>query len=378
VIKVFLACAVAVLGLTAAAGAQTSGASPDTERFYGRAEYLYWWTKDSPQPTPLVSNGFLSDPDTQVLMGGKDVDFGHHSGARFTLGYWLSPSWALEASGFYLPKSTERRSIASSGAPGSLDLVVPFFDITRNSEAFSDVSSAGSFSGVASQEMTQRLWGAEGNAVMRLGNPGPLSLELLGGFRYLNLSEKFSFLTSSPDLPPGPTTVFLTEDVFDASNDFYGGQLGVRGRYQAGRFMADASVKVALGVMRQHVDVSGGLTTNFFNPPTVQAFAGGLFAQPSNIGSHRRDQFAVVPEAGLNVGFKVTDWMSIIAGYTFLYASHVVRPGNQVDRVINPSQSPAISLTTPSPLVGAPRPEFKFKTTDFWAHGLNMGLAFSF
>jgi hypothetical protein len=376
--RIVLALAVALLGFAAPAAAQMSGASPDTERVFGKAEYLYWWTKDSPQPTPLVSNGFLTDPGTQVLLGGKDIDFGHHNGARFTLGYRLSPTWALEASGFFLPKATETRSVSSSGLPGSTHLVVPFFDVTRNSEAFSDVSLAGSFSGAATQEMTSRLWGAEGNVVMRMANPGPMSVELLGGFRYLNLSEKFSFFTSSPDLPPGPTTVFATEDVFDATNDFYGAQLGVRGKYQAGRFIADASVKVGLGVMRQHVDVSGALATNFFNPPTVQGFVGGLFAQPSNIGSHRRDQFAVVPEAGINVGFKLTDWMSIVAGYTFLYASNVVRPGNQVDRAINPSQSPAISLTTPSPLVGAARPEFKFKSTDFWAHGLNMGLAFSF
>jgi hypothetical protein len=226
--------------------------------------------------------------------------------------------------------------------------------------------------------LKSRLWGAEGNVVMGLANPGPWRIDLLGGIRYLNLSEKFSFGTSTPDLPPGPTTVFQTRDAFDADNDFYGGQIGLRGRYLWGRFTADATVKVAVGAMRQHVDIAGSLTTNFFNPSTVQSFVGGLFAQPTNIGSYRRDVIAVVPEAGLNVGFRVTDWASILVGYSFLYASNVVRPGNQIDRSINPSQSQAISLNNPATLVGAARPSFKFQGSDFWAHGLNAGLALNF
>jgi putative beta barrel porin BBP7 len=268
--------------------------------------------------------------------------------------------------------------VSSSGAPGSVHLVVPFFDPTRNAESFTDVSSAGEFSGSATQRLRSRLWGAEGSVVIGLANPGPWRLDLLGGIRYLNLSEGFSFATSSPDLPPGPVTVFRTKDEFDANNDFYGGQVGLRGRYLWGRFTADATVKVAVGAMRQHLDVAGSLTTNFFSPPIVQTFGGGIFAQASNIGSHRRDVIAVVPEAGLNVGFRLTDWATILVGYSFLYASDVVRPGSQIDRVINPTQSQAISLNNPATLSGVARPTFRFQSSDFWAHGLNAGFAFTF
>jgi hypothetical protein len=111
-----------------------------------------------------------------------------------------------------------------------------------------------------------------------------------------------------------------TKLAVDARNDFYGGQLGLRGRYQAGRFMADATLKVAVGAMRQNVDVFGSTRTNFFGPPPVQTFAGGIFAEPTNIGSHSRAVVAVVPEAGISVGFRVTDRASIVLGYTFLYA----------------------------------------------------------
>jgi len=370
----------AVLAFVGPAAAQTVIPADDGGRFYGRAEYLLWWTKDSPQRIPFVTTGFLDRAGTQILMGGNDIDTGRHNGGRLTLGYWLTEdyTWGVEASGFYLPTVTRSHALSSSGAPGSVHLVVPFFDPTRNQEAFTDVSSAGEFSGSAAQRLKSRLWGAEGSVVIGLANPGPWRLDLLGGIRYLNLSEGLSFSTSSPDLPPGPVTVFRTKDEFDANNDFYGGQIGLRGRYLRGRFMADATVKVAVGAMRQHIDVSGSLTTNFFSPPFVQTFGGGIFAQPSNVGSHRRDVIAVVPEAGLNVGFKLTDWATILVGYSFLYVSDVVRPGSQIDRVINPTQSQAISLNYQATLNGVARPTFRFQSSDFWAHGLNAGLAFSF
>jgi putative beta barrel porin BBP7 len=380
VTTIVVAVLAAVLALAGPAAAQTVIPADDGGRFYGRAEYLLWWTKDSPQRDPLVTNGFFDQAGTQVLMGGNDIDTGRHNGGRLTLGYWLTEdhTWGVEASGFYLPTVTRSQAVSSSGAPGSVHLVVPFFDPTRNAESFTDVSSAGEFSGSATQRLRSRLWGAEGSVVIGLANPGPWRLDLLGGIRYLNLSEGFSFATSSPDLPPGPVTVFRTKDEFDANNDFYGGQVGLRGRYLWGRFTADATVKVAVGAMRQHLDVAGSLTTNFFSPPIVQTFGGGIFAQTSNIGSHRRDIIAVVPEAGLNVGFRLTDWATILVGYSFLYASDVVRPGSQIDRVINPTQSQAISLNNPATLSGVARPTFRFQSSDFWAHGLNAGFAFTF
>lgn len=373
-IKIVLAALVAVLGLTGSAAAQDAG------RFYGRAEYLMWWTKDSPNSVPLVTDGFVNAPGTRVFMGGDDVDLGRHNGVRATLGYWLTgdQAWGVEASGFYLPTVSERQAVASSGLPGSTQLVVPFFDVTRGQEAFSFLSSTGEFSGAAQLRLSSRLWGAEGNAVMALANPGPWRLDLLGGIRYLNLSEGLSFRTSSPDLPPGPTTVFTTRDVFDTDNDFYGVQIGARGRYLWGRFTAEGTLKVALGAMRQHADVAGAFTSNFFTPGTVRTFPGGVFAQATNIGSHRRDVIAVVPEAGINIGFRLTNWASLVLGYTFLYASNVARPGDQIDRAINPTQSSSISLTNPAILSGPARPAFKFQGSDFWAHGLNAGIALSF
>lgn len=368
-----------LLCLTASAAAQAPTSRMDGDRFYLHAESLLWWTKDSPAPVPLVSDGALG-AGTRVFLGGEAIDLGARAGARLTVGYWLTAdrAWGVEAGGFFLPTATERRSVTGSGAPGSRDLVVPFFDPTLSGENFTNVSLAGAFSGSATEQLTSRVWGAEGNVIVGLTSQGPWRVGLLGGVRFLKVSERYSFETSSPDLPPGPTTVFLTHDVFDADNDFYGAQLGVRGRHQSGRWSADGTLKVSVGVMRQRVDVAGSLLTNQFTAPTVATFAGGYFAQPTNIGSHARDVVAVVPEIGLNVGYRLTDWAAIVVGYTFLYASNIVRPGHQIDRAVNPTQSPSFGGPIPSNLAGQPSPRFRFESSDFWAHGLSLGFGLRF
>jgi hypothetical protein len=99
---------------------------------------------------------------------------------------------------------------------------------------------------------------------------------------------------------------------------------------------------------------------------------GGFLALPTNMGHFDRDHFAVVPEFGLHFGYQVTDHVRAFAGYTFLYWDNVVRPGNQIDLTVNPSQVP------PHTLVGAPRPAFAFQGSDFWAQGLDFGLEFRF
>jgi hypothetical protein len=63
-------------------------------------------------------------------------------------------------------------------------------------------------------------------------------------------------------------------------------------------------------------------------------------------------------------------------GYTFLYVSSVVRPGDQIDRAINPHQVP---IDQDFGLPGGPnRPAPELRATQFWAQGINFGLEFTF
>ena len=100
---------------------------------------------------------------------------------------------------------------------------------------------------------------------------------------------------------------------------------------------------------------------------------GGILALPTNSGHFTHDPFAVVPEVGLNVGYQVTNRLRLFMGYSFLYWSNVVRPGDVIDRTVNLTQIP--SNLGPGTLVGPARPAVVLKDTDFWAQGLNFGVA---
>jgi hypothetical protein len=100
--------------------------------------------------------------------------------------------------------------------------------------------------------------------------------------------------------------------------------------------------------------------------------AGGLLTQPSNIGVHEHDRFAVMPELGLLLSYDLTPCVQASFGYNFIYWSYVGRPGDQVDLDVNLTQQP------PGPFTGAARPAFDFRSTDFWAQGLSFGLKYTF
>jgi hypothetical protein len=369
------------LVLAAAPGRAQAPVATESGRLSVSGEYLLWWTKDSPAPTPLVSTGPLGDPRSRVLLGGQDIDTGEHHGARVTIGYRLTDDrrWGIEGSHLFLPRTSTRRSVSAPGTVGSQELSIPFFDVTRPGESTTGLAVPGRFAGTATERLTSRLGGDEVNGILTLTATERWGLDLLAGVRHLGLSERYHFDTNTPGVPPQPVDVFETRDAFDADNRFYGGQVGLRGRYALGRWQVSGGAKVALGAMREKVEIDGVLVTNDFNGfGTPQAFPGGYFAQPTNMGTHRRDVFAVVPEATISVGYQVTSWALVFVGYTILYASDVVRPGDHVDRGINPSQSASFTGTQPSPLVGPARPAFRFSGSDFWAQGLSVGLAVRF
>jgi hypothetical protein len=193
------------------------------------------------------------------------------------------------------------------------------------------------------------------------------------------LEERLHLGTSSPAVPPLPPDVFRTEDIFQTCNDFYGGQLGLRGAWQRGCWSVAATGKIALGDTHQRTRIDGTLLTNDFTQLTqLQAFPGGYLALPTNIGGHSRDAFAVLPQADVQVGWTPRAGLRLFLGYSFLYVSSVARPGDPIDRVINPTQGPGFSGSPNTALNGPPRPTFPGRDSDFWAQGLNIGVEFRY
>ncbi|HEY2815690.1 MAG TPA: BBP7 family outer membrane beta-barrel protein [Casimicrobiaceae bacterium] len=365
--------------IAGAASAQTGNAGPPLGPFTVGVEGLVWWFKSSPTPTPIITDGVYGHPDTSVMLGGGSMDTNPNPGFRLTAGYALDARWGLEGNFLYIATRSDSRSVSSSGADGSIDLLLPYFDVVANREAVTEISLSSVYAGSATTELRSGLMGAEANATYALDSAQPWNMSLIGGFRWMQLKETYTITTSSPFLPPNPSDIFETTDRFKASNNFYGAQFGARARYDADRWFTSGMFKVGLGAMMQSVDVSGSLVTNDYNDyGATKTYPGGYFALPTNIGGHSRSVFAVVPEVRLDVGYRITPAVSILLGYNVLFANNVARPGNQVNRKINTTQSVAFSDDPLATLQGPAQPSFSFNSSSFWAQGVNLGLTVRF
>jgi hypothetical protein len=359
------------------------GPGAPTGRFWASGEYLLWWIRDSHLP-PLVtagslaSGGILGQPGTVVLFGGH-TDNEERSGGRFRAAYWLDcqQTFGIEGSYFFLGSRSVNFAAGSPGA-GSAVISRPFFNVITGAEDAELVSVPGVLTGTVAVNLSSRLQGAELNGVCNLCCGCGGRVDLLAGFRYLELNEGLQIaedLTVNPSVPLAGGTAFRVNDQFNTRNRFYGGQIGARAEFRSGGLFVNVLGKVALGSTDQAVDVAG--STVIAPPGQVPTVGnGGLLAQPTNSGHFTRDQFTVVPEVGINVGYQVTEHLRAFVGYSFLYWSNVARPGDQIDRAVNPTQLP-VSATAPH-LIGPARPAPVLRDTDFWAQGISFGVEFRY
>jgi hypothetical protein len=209
-----------------------------------------------------------------------------------------------------------------------------------------------------------------GNPYGAGSNGGQFSrVDMLVGYRYMRFDEGLLITENSSSLQLANPGRFAISDVFETKNEFNGIELGSVWGTGWDRWSFELLTKLGLGNVRQTVDVVGQTT---FSRPVgpSEAFQGGMLAQRTNIGRHERDEFAVVPEIGATLGYEIREGLRATLGYTFLYWSRVVRPGDQIDLEINPDLFPPQA----DPFTGTLRPRFAFADTDFWLQGFNIGL----
>jgi hypothetical protein len=359
-----------------------------------------WWVKDSPLPFPLVTTG-PGDSDNPGALGhggvpfltGPSVDYGITSGVRATVGTWLDYNnrLGIEASGFVLPKQSKSFR-ASSDANGNPVLAFRYLDPpdvngVEAEDAFQAAIPPGSpfglgpFAGSVGVTTSTRLWGAEVNVAASLADTDSVRLQVLGGVRFAQLDESLSLdfqrgaindamVVFQGNPFPAPTIV-SSSDSFRVRNQFYGGQLGLRGEYQFGKVFVGASGKVALGSSHERVEIAGSSTLIAPGVPPMTV-AGGQFAGFSNSGRTINNEFAVMPEAEIQVGYQLTRAIRGYVGYDFFYWSRVARPGNQVDLVVDTRANQVDPGFVPGTAVTFPQP--RSVHSEFWAQGLTFGL----
>jgi len=324
----------------------------------------------SPLGTPRELAGVLGAPATAVLFPGESNP--ERSGGRFTIGFWFDDDHTigLESTTLFLAERSMTFRADSAGAP---ILARPFFNVLTGLEASELVAFPGVLAGNVAVSSANQLWGTELNLRTNCCRGCFWHLDWLLGVRFLGLDDNLSI--SEGLMPAGAGALagsnIVVQDRFGTHNLFVGGQTGLDIGFRRGRWSLDLLGKVALGNTHQELNING--FTQFAVPGLpLSVQQGGLYALPSNIGHYSRDRFSVVPEAGFNVGFQLTRCLRAVVGYSFLYNSAVLRPGNQIDRSLNVSQLP--SQVGPGTLVGPARPVPVFRGSDFWAQGLNFGL----
>jgi hypothetical protein len=341
---------------------------------------LYWWPLRAPVPALVYgTRGGLPPvpgaPGTLLLAGGHAIDSQPSAGGRFTLGRALNTEETLgwEATYLFLGTRSFRQYVPGEVA-GVTNFGLPYTNAATGANEVLALAGPGGISSALVLSTNVRVQGWEVNGVANVVDEKCVKLNALVGWRYFQVNEGLR-LAQSQFRAVGPGGIVQTADQFDTQNRFNGGQLGLHADVQRGLVFCEMTGKIAFGQTYEVVRTGG--QTNFLTPglfgPVTQPFVGsGIFVQPSNAGRTANGVFAVVPEGTVKFGLRLGDAGRLYVGYSFIYLSDAVRPGDQIDRTLNPAQVHLVSGA--GPVYGGTSPARPFNRSDFWVQGLVIGL----
>jgi len=343
-----------------------------------RDEFLMWWMKNDRVPvlattgTP-ASGGIIGQPGTQSLFGPGPIDLTNRQGerSRATLFFHEDGGYGIDASFMFLGPRHSTVTFSSEQFPV---ISRPVFVLNQPPGEFVETVAFPGFStGFLQIESGSRFWGADANLIKRLCDDCNRSFDVFVGYRYYYFAEQLNItegILAGPDAPDPEGTVTIVNDRFSTRNLFNGGQVGFMGRQNWNRWSVDVRGSVAMGVNQQTVEIYGSQLRRQPGLPREQ-FTGGLLAAQSNVGRYNRRKFSVAPDVSLNLGYQITPSLRGFVGYSALYWTNVVRPGAQVDRVVDLNFIPNSPSAAPS---GQRRPAVLFRESNLFAHGMNMGM----
>jgi hypothetical protein len=350
-------------------------------RLWFRGESLLWWARGGNTPPLLTTStgsptlaqaGVLGLSSTQILFGDQELNTGLHAGTRLTFGVMLDrcDETGVEFQYLILGENTQTYSNASMGTP---ILARPFFNVATGAQDSQIIAFPNSFNGTFNATSTENFQGA--SAALRRaivhGNDG--RIDFLVGYRYLRLTDGLEIASAvnssgTSTVSAAGTNIAVT-DAFHTRNDFNGADLGFSTQWHRNRWSFDTLLKVGIGQTRSRTAIIGSTTVSANG--TSAFYSGGLLALPSNSGTFNAHQFSMVPEIGFTMAYDVTARLKASVGYTMLYWSNVVRPGDQIDLNLDPAQFPPPTAT-------GTKPAFALHTSDYWAQGVNLGLDYRF
>lgn len=277
-------------------------------RWYVQAEAIFLWRNNDSVVRPVI----MASPTDSTVFNTRSADFDTGVGPRTLIGLRTSENTGWECQYF--------SALAMSGS--------------------ADISSPDQL--VAADNFAQ-LWGVLDAA--RIDYDSELhnvevnyyrswnTLSLLGGFRFVRLSENYGL-----DVIGGGSDFY---DV-NAENNLFGGQLGGRWRECCGQFYFDFTGKA--GVFGNDANQSQYLTS------------GGGSSIDRNFTSYE-SCVAFVGDLNLSVGFRFSKVWAARCGYNVLWIDQVAMAADQLDFNVGSNAGRAISTSG-----------------DVFLHGINVGL----
>lgn len=347
--------------------------------FWFGIEGLVWWTKDQPLSVPVVTSGPASQganagnlgmPGTTSL--DRPLDYGATGGFRLYGGAWFSFTHlvGIDASLFIIGRESAGFSVMDRSGNGNFVINEP----VNGAPFITQVSAPNVESGSVAVSASSRFGGGDVNLLCNVYRNRGWTINLLGGYRYLQLTESlalaahsnlFTTTTYSDNMgnvlataPPG--SVVNVIDQFGTRNQFNGGQVGTRFQYQWGCLSLTGAALLGIGATHEVITVNGTTTVLPVNGAPVPLIGGNYATLQA--GRYATDRFALAPAAQLAVGYQITPCIRAQIGYDFLYLSSVARPGNQIDNNYDGVTHPLVPMASSS----------------FWAQGLSLGLRFTF
>jgi hypothetical protein len=357
--------------------------------FWASGEYtLGWFQGDklqalvttSPSGTPRGIAGIPGFPSTTTLFGGGTVNDNVRSGLRLDAGLWFTPERTLGAeAGFMVLES--QSAVFGATSDGSTILAQPFINAltglpTAQFVAIpSSTGNPGSAGTADARASSGNFYETHVDLTEKITDLGWVRVDALLGYRFFRYDEGlFLQQTMYPFSRFVTGTKIVGQDTIETKNEFNGGDFGFRTQFVWGDLTLGVLTKLAVGDVTRQVNIQGSQVVSV--PTTTPlVYSGHLYALPSNIGLHTDDDWTVLPEFGLNLGWQATANLRVTLGYSVLWLNRIARAGDQIDMTVNPNLFPGTGQV--SPVIGD-HPLYTRNRSDVWLQTLNFGVELSY
>lgn len=179
-----------------------------------------------------------------------------------------------------------------------------------------------------------------------------------------------------------------SSDYIKVYNHFYGPQIGINSFFRYNNFSVDCNGKLGIGVLHQVANIdavtnqtfviknSDGITTNVRTSPS----RAGLLYSPYDVGRHSRNQFGLLPELNVKLGYRIFEKLKITAGYDFLLLANSLRASNQSQLIPYTTQMnySGLNVQQQSSTQSIQIPAFTYNNSTLIINGISFGAQLDF